>query len=1541
MTSSPCGLSRIGVAALLLIGPLASARAAAISGNGWFPIGPAPAWGMFPGGVAGRASALAVNPMNASDLWLGTAGGGVWHSIDGGANWTPMTDDRESLAIGAIALDGCTVSGCNTVFAGTGENAFRRDTYRGAGLLVGFRRTNGYDWVLRDGGGLYKFAGGSIYNVLVDHGVISTAIYITLARGETASASESSVTAPEPSPGGYGIYKSTNNGIFWTKLVVPGAEGSVPTDLEMHPALNSILYAGFEGRGIFRSMDYGATWCPLNPGVPRPQGCGQAAQTLPTPASGFDHVEITIDPNNSSHLYASFGRCTDRHVADCEPSIFESSDLGVTWGLRWAGDSGPRCTSPNTQCDPVACPRVYSRYTHGLTVDPFLPNKLYLGGIRLCRSMNNGQNWGAVDVNNKDYPGLHRHTTHFDHRAIVFHRTNHNLAWDLNDGGIAASTNGGQSWTPINGQGFALQTLEFQSITTSPLTARVIGGAQDNDGLMWLGSDQWKQMGCCGDGGFAVMGPTYANDLWITSNSGPLNSVVVVPQRSVDGGATWQDPDGSADPYNQGLPSTDPRSFYPPMVRGGQTLYFGTQALYRSFNAATVWTAMSPDLCSGPQPENWTGEDVMTAIALAPSDPNRIFVGCFSGKVFATDTAGDATPSWYEMDVGLPAAPITSLAVDPVDRDIVYATLSGFFPGIHVYGHHAGFIKWFPLGGIAALNGVPANSIAVEPDDRRRLWLGTDIGVFRSLNAGGWWATPGPGLPRVPVFQVVIDAMRDRVFAATHGRGAYILSQPAISSFQGCADGGVQDVPISGLGFFPNAANCGVWLVRQDGSICAFDTTDVLGGSIRSDDKGRLITAKPPYFSQIPTVWACKGGKCLGGSSVATCHQPNNPLSTAVAICAPLPRPAFTTINGCPPLSVPPSSVLLFGGFPDSLTDGRDAAAEATEPGDAADAHLKDAGSGSGSLACVDPQLTTSGSFTLIPSLQSGDGSSRFLCSVSVPFSSADTPSVIVERAAGVVNGAAACQVSGVTARVQPPSGDQVEDDFASPGSLSLVAPGATGGQLITSLRAAPGQATGACVTVDSLGVPVNDEIRRMKVRFETGMAGAQGGEVTITETTSLGECSIVVPTSAGSSAASLASAIEAAFQAPGIPGPHEGCPSSSNPRDVEAHGDAIAVALASRIDVCSNDAGVGFAVSPQELCFGAADCDDANPCTVDACSATEGRCAHTPTPDGLACEDNDPCTLGNACVSGACGTPAACGDANPCTADSCAPATGGCVHVPVACNDFDPCTTDSCNVDTGRCFFSSIAGAACDDGSLCTAGDTCMMVAGSGVKCQGYDACDDGNLCTADLCDPATGACTNQAIQCEDGNPCTVDFCDEGGSCASAAITGAPCDDADRCTTGDTCVAGPPGTDPDCQGQPAACDDSDACTVDGCDPVTGGCVHAPVALAEAAGLHFTNPTTLAWQGSGGAVYWNTYRGTIPADTFGGRPPGQPLYDHTCFEMDDQHGDGPTVAIDAALPSSGTAFYYFVSMHASCGESPLGTDSNGTAVPNPAPCPMP
>ncbi len=284
--------------------------------------------------------------------------------------------------------------------------------------------------------------------------------------------------------------------------------------------------------------------------------------------------------------------------------------------------------------------------------------------------------------------------------------------------------------------------------------------------------------------------------------------------------------------------------------------------------------------------------------------------------------------------------------------------------------------------------------------------------------------------------------------------------------------------------------------------------------------------------------------------------------------------------------------------------------------------------------------------------------------------------------------------------------------------------------------------------------------------------------------------------------------------------------------------------------------------------CVGTAlvDCDDGNPCTKDSCAPATG-CAHAIVAGP--CDDGSACTLNDKCINGECvpGPLADCNDGNPCTTDTCDPATG-CAHGNsndacddknacttgdhceagvcvygglVNCDDGNVCTTDSCDPKQGCLHLLNTA--PCDDEDLCTTGDHCHL--GECIS-SGTLSCNDGNLCTDDACLPASGclfeandvlcddgnACTtvdqcfggqckgSVSPDCDDGNPCTVDTCNPEEGCVHGNSNDA-CNDGNACTANDQCAGG------ECQpGTPVDCDDGNLCTDDSCNPQSG-CVHA------------------------------------------------------------------------------------------------------------------
>ncbi len=343
----------------------------------------------------------------------------------------------------------------------------------------------------------------------------------------------------------------------------------------------------------------------------------------------------------------------------------------------------------------------------------------------------------------------------------------------------------------------------------------------------------------------------------------------------------------------------------------------------------------------------------------------------------------------------------------------------------------------------------------------------------------------------------------------------------------------------------------------------------------------------------------------------------------------------------------------------------------------------------------------------------------------------------------------------------------------------------------------------------------------------------------------------------------------------PDVPGPlcpgNLGCPCGTNKNCAIGVCLSVNGAALNCVDPCTITPRLKESCNGiDDNCDGVTDeglCDDGNPCTDDTCAGT-GSCAHHANTQ--ACEDGNACTAQDACQDGACagGGGKTCDDQNPCTTDTCEVKTG-CVFVangvacsdgdvctvgdtcsesvcvagmPLGCVDNNPCTDDTCKPATG-CTFSANSHA-CDDGNACSVGDTCK-----GSVCQPVSAlpCDDGNPCTNETCAAGKG-CTSvpNTLACEDGNPCTYSDtctkgacapgkplpCNDGNLCTTDSCVPtqgcvflpntAPCDDGNVCTTGDTCQGGK------CFGKGLlACADQDVCTLDTCSAASG-CTHTP-----------------------------------------------------------------------------------------------------------------
>lgn len=1093
-----------------------------IGGATWFPIGPAPTDTTWFMGSAGRATTIVVNPADSNDLWLGTAQGGVWNgsaASPGNANWQPAGDtELPSLAVGALAVD-CCVGGKPVVWLGTGEDAIRRDTYYGAGVFVHPGGGGEFPTFWRQTGGGNPpnfFTYGSIAALVLDPATTigRKILYAAVTSGVTASQTESTNFAPTPASG-FGIFKYSEDTDTWTALSVPGTGGARPSDLKIDP-VDGTLYAGFEHHGFFKSPAGGMAWAAFNAGIMNADVSNGDYPTL-----ALKHV-----PAGSPILYGALGGPCPPFTGGggagscnggfgCQPVIYKLNNGNSHWN---------QVEAPGQDL----C--AYLSYTHALTVID--DSTVFHGGVRLNKSTDGGSTWNPSDQGELVHLDHHQVTPVFDGSGALV------SLYDVNDGGIYSSTNGGASWTSLN---TGLQTMALQSISSSGNVIFI--GAQDNGTQAFQNTRVWQFVFDADASSTLVDVDDATRTYAVTQSSNPI----------ARHGTSFQSTAGVS----------GPRAFYPIMVQdkvpshaAPHPLYFGTNRVFtatQTGGATLTFSALSPVLGSASTfPQIDDSPDVLTAIGVGPS---HLYAGLYSGDVYVATSPYTTWTLIGGPDFGgspTPSRVVTSIAAD-ADDGTGYVTLSGF-GGPHVF-------KTTPSGAWTNINGavpdVPCNAIAIEESGgAKALWLATDIGIFRRpVDLSTEWTLEGGGgsganaLPNVPVYALSIDTAHNRIYAGTHGRGVWVLTKPFVSNLEGWVNGSIWDIPVYGTGFVQvPGQTCTMTIINADASICGADTVDVMGGTIGIDPGGALITSQGSIYGGKQVVWACFNGHCLHGADITTC----NPSTIKVDCTGNV--TGVGTVAGCTPLGDPPSVTLNLG-------DPAPAAAKART-------------------------ATAAPSFSVLATIQDGMsvGMTRTLCAASVSFQLSEDNDVVMARAASALNANPECLAQGVTAGTQSKSIPGPEDEIPQPQRLLLHAPSLSGTELVPAIETSPGSATGVCFHLDEFGVPATSALLLPRVRLIAGSGGAAGGgKISLQEISAVGSCTVEVATSPGETAEAMAADFVTRFHTQGIPGPID-CPSVENPADVTQDGGSLIFITARSLVICVDDANVGFTLAPEEL---------------------------------------------------------------------------------------------------------------------------------------------------------------------------------------------------------------------------------------------------------------------------------------------------------------------------------------------------------------------
>jgi photosystem II stability/assembly factor-like uncharacterized protein len=635
---------------------------------------------------------LAVDPTNASIVYLGGAQGGVWKSIDAGATWTPKTDSQASLTIGSIAIDSgsCNPAPCKVIYVGSGEQNFSGDSYYGAGILKS--TDSGETWALLGASVFQNPGGGGAHIGGIAVHPSNSQIVLAAATG--------------------GIYRSTDAGQTWT----PVQGGSAATDVLFDPSNGNVAYAalgavfGAQSNGVYNSTDGGTTWARAD-----------AAGTSKLPTSNVGRIALAVAPSSTNILYAA--------IQNTNPfgsflGLFKSTDSGANWTQL--------TNAPNfcgTQC----------WYDFVIRVSPADPGTIFAGGVpRLLRSSDGGITW--VDAST----GFSGTSLHTDHHALVF--SNPAIGpvklYDGNDGGVWRSDNptalipGMYDLIDLNDTLAIAQFYPGQSIHPSNETIG-FAGTQDNGTLAYTGNLTWPVV-TGSDGGWGVLDEPVPTTVY-TSCQGFCTF------RSFLSGEAGT---FSFQPLN-GVDRTDRVNFIPPYAgdpgKSGR-IYFATFRVYQSNDYGDSWTAISPDLTGG--------VSVVAAMAVAPSNSDVVYAVTQDGKVHRTINASAGVSAiWTDLTAAsLPVRAATHIAVNPPDPNTAIVSFSGFGTG-HVFLTSNGGVTWSDISGtgMGALPNIPVNDVVIDPEvslASRTFYVGTDIGVFFTSDGGDHVVSPGNWAPK-------------------------------------------------------------------------------------------------------------------------------------------------------------------------------------------------------------------------------------------------------------------------------------------------------------------------------------------------------------------------------------------------------------------------------------------------------------------------------------------------------------------------------------------------------------------------------------------------------------------------------------------------------------------------------------------------------------------------------------------------------------------------------------------------------------------------
>jgi photosystem II stability/assembly factor-like uncharacterized protein len=722
--------------------------------DAWTPLGP--------GNIGGRTRVVKFHPGVPTTLFAAGVSGGIWRSDDSGANWHPTGDGLTNIAVNSLLIDPARP---DVMYAGTGEG-YLREEIRGTGLPL---RGSGI-YVTTDAAKNWQQLPAT--NTPDFHWVNDLEFGVTDSRRIYAATRS-------------GVWRSMDSGATWTRLLAVNVRGGC-LDLALRPDRSEdVLFAScgsYEQATVYRfpraayrpdvqvvlhQPDMGRTSLAIAPSNPNVI-YALAASNVQGPQGIYRQGLLAVYRSNYSGLPGTW----QTRVSNSDPAFLNTLLLTNT------SSAAPRVCNPQGS---TVIPATMGWYNNVIAVDPRDPNRVWAAGVDWFRSDDGGRNWGLASWGNDNLPSY----SHVDQHAITFHPEydgeSNQVVLIGNDGGIFRSTNaraatskgplapctGGQpiqvAWKSLN-HGYGV--TQFYHGTPFPDGTQYLGGTQDNGTL--LGSDAegpegWR-LAFGGDGGFSAVHPTQTGT-WLMESQ--WSNVV----RTANGGITiFQSRTGLDPVVASGLDPQGNFLFVSPFTHdpASDAVWLGGEFLYRGSNFGQSWNKV----LSSAAPE---GERI-SAIAISPRANATVFAGTDRGHILRTTNATEPVAAITFTSTQPRQGWVTSIAVDP-QSGAVYATY-GNFGGAHVFRSTDNGETWHNLdgSGLDGLPDIPVHSIVVDPDDRQRLYLGTDLGVMVSIDGGNTWMSEETGFgPAVTMWLSLIrtPAGQKQLFAFTHGRGAW------------------------------------------------------------------------------------------------------------------------------------------------------------------------------------------------------------------------------------------------------------------------------------------------------------------------------------------------------------------------------------------------------------------------------------------------------------------------------------------------------------------------------------------------------------------------------------------------------------------------------------------------------------------------------------------------------------------------------------------------------------------------------------------------